>query len=125
MKLALLIILLLGLFWNTALAQEQGFVYVDKQVQIVTDLSNSQDRFQSFAYIVQVKDSDGVTVSLAWITGSLSPNQHLSPALSWTPEKAGVYVAEIFVWNSITNPEPLSPPLYLEIEVRENIEHEG
>ena len=125
MKLALLIILLLGLFWNTALAQEQGFVYVDKQVQIVTDLSNSQDRFQSFAYIVQVKDSDGVTVSLAWITGSLSPNQHLSPALSWTPEKAGVYVAEIFVWDSITNPEPLSPPLHLEIEVRENIEYEG
>jgi len=125
LKLALLIILLLGLFWNTALAQEQGFVYVDKQVQIVTDLSNSQDRFQSFAYIVQVKDSDGVTVSLAWITGSLSPNQHLSPALSWTPEKAGVYVAEIFVWDSITNPEPLSPPLHLEIEVRENIEYEG
>jgi len=125
LKLALLIILLLGLFWNTALAQEQGFVYVDKQVQIVTDLSNSQDRFQSFAYIVQVKDSDGVTVSLGWITGSLSPNQHLSPALSWTPEKAGAYVAEIFVWDSITNPEPLSPPLQLEIEVRENIEHEG
>lgn len=120
MNIVLLIILLFGSFWSLAFAEEQGFVYVDKQVQIVTDLSNSQDRAQSFAYIVQVKDSDGVTVSLAWITGSLSPNQHLSPSLSWTPQKAGMYTAEIFVWDSITNPDPLSPPLQLEIEVREN-----
>ena len=110
---------------SSVLAEEKGFVYVDQQVQIVTDLSNSQDRFQNFAYIVQIKNSDGVTVSLAWITGSLSPGQNLSPALSWTPEKEGMYVAEIFVWNSITNPEPLSPPLQLEIEVREKQVHEG
>jgi hypothetical protein len=110
---------LFSLFLNTAIAEE-SFVFVDKQVQIVTDLTNSQDRAQNFAYIVQIKDSDGVTVSLAWITGSLSPNQRLSPALSWTPQKAGVYTAEIFVWESITNPAALSEPLHLEIEVREN-----
>ncbi len=121
----MIISLFFGLFWNIALAEEQGFVFVDQQVQIESDLTNAQDRFQSFAYIVQIKNSDGITVSLAWITGSLSPNQHLSPALSWTPERAGVYLAEIFVWDSITNPDPLSPPLHLEIEVRENTEHEG
>lgn len=120
MKTALLIIpLFFALFWNSALAQEKDFVFVDEQVRIESDLTNSQDRVQSFAYIVQIKDSDGVTVSLGWITGSLSPNQRLSPALSWTPEKAGVYLAEIFVWDSITNPDPLSPPLHLDIEVRE------
>jgi len=125
LNLTLLIIpLFFGLSWNVALAEEKGFVYVDQQVQIVTDLSNSQDRIQSFAYIVQIKNSDGITVSLAWITGSLSPNQSLSPALSWTPEKVGMYTAEIFVWDSITNPDPLSPPLHLEIEVRDT-EHEG
>jgi hypothetical protein len=110
---------LFSLFLNTAIAEE-NFVFVDKQVQIVTDLTNSQDKAQSFAYIVQIKDSDGVTVSLAWITGSLSPNQRLSPALSWTPQKVGVYTAEIFVWESITNPDPLSAPMNLQIEVREN-----
>ena len=127
MKLALLIIpLFLSLFWNTGLAEEQGFVFVDQQVQIVADLTNSQDRIQNFAYIVQIKDDEGVSISLAWITGALSPNQRLSPALSWTPDKAGMYTAEIFVWESITNPDALSPPLHLEIEVREKtVQHEG
>jgi len=127
LKLALLIIpLFLSLFWNTGLAEEQGFVFVDQQVQIVADLTNSQDRIQNFAYIVQIEDDEGVSISLAWITGALSPNQRLSPALSWTPDKAGMYTAEIFVWESITNPDALSPPLHLEIEVREKtVQHEG
>ena len=126
MKLALLILpLFFGLFWNIALAEEKDFVFVDQQVQIESDLSNSQDRFQNFAYLVQIKNDDGVTVSLAWITGSLSPNQRLSPSLSWTPENAGIYAVEIFVWESITNPDPLSPPLHLDIEVRDIVQHEG
>ena len=127
LKLALLIIpLFLSLFWNTGLAEEQGFVFVDQQVQIVADLTNSQDRIQNFAYIVQITDDEGVSISLAWITGALSPNQRLSPALSWTPDESGMYTAEIFVWESITNPDALSPPLHLEIEVREKtVQHEG
>ena len=127
LKLALLIIpLFLSLFWNTGLAEEQGFVFVDQQVQIVADLTNSQDRIQNFAYIVQIEDDEGVSISLAWITGALSPNQRLSPALSWTPDESGMYTAKIFVWESITNPDALSPPLHLEIEVREKtVQHEG
>jgi hypothetical protein len=35
------------------------------------DLVNGQDKNQSLAYLVQVQDGDGVTVSLAWITGQL------------------------------------------------------
>ena len=119
MKLALLVIpfLFVGMVFA-----EEDFIFVDQQIQIVSDLENSQDREQSFAYIVQIKNNEEVTVSLAWITGSLSPNQRLSPALSWTPQSAGMYTAEIFVWQSITNPEPLSVPLELDFEVRD---HEG
>ncbi len=106
--------------------KESNYIAVDKQVQIVADVTNGQDRIQHFAYIIQIQDENGVTISLAWITGSLSPNQRLSPALSWTPERAGIYTAEIFVWESITNPDAMSPPLHLEIEVREKtVQHEG
>ena len=115
------------MFWNVALAEDKrGYVLVDEQVEITSDITNSQDRIQNFAYIVQLKNDEGVTISLAWITGALSPNQRLSPALSWTPDKAGMYTAKIFVWESITNPDALSPPLNLEIEVREKtVQHEG
>ena len=100
------------------ISEENDHVSVDKQVQIVADVSNSQDKIQSFAYIVQIQDQNDVTVSLAWLTGALSPKQTLSPALSWIPEQQGDYTATIFVWESIDNPDALSPPLTLEINVR-------
>ena len=105
---------------NTPIQAEEDsdYIMVDKQVQIVAEVSNSQDKVQPFAYIVQIRDENEVTISLAWLTGSLSPKQMLSPALSWTPEKAGTYTATIFVWESIKNPEALSPPLVLQIKVR-------
>ena len=92
-------------------------VSVDQQVQITADLTNGQDREQPFAYLVQVQDDTGVTVSLAWITGSLSAGQSFSPALSWVPSTSGHYTATVFVWESVDNPTALSPPESVDITV--------
>ncbi|CAE6486890.1 hypothetical protein [Candidatus Nitrosotenuis uzonensis] len=92
-------------------------VSVDQQVQITADLTNGQDREQPFAYLVQITNEDGVTVSLAWITGSLAPGQSFSPALSWTPSEAGTYTGTVFVWESVENPTALSPPVSVDITV--------
>ena len=92
-------------------------VSVDQQVQISVDITNGQDRNQDFAYLLQVSDSNGVTVSLSWITGSLSSGQSLSPATSWIPTEIGTYTATAFVWESVDNPTALSPPTSAEIEV--------
>ncbi len=93
-------------------------VSVDQQVQISADLANGQDREQAFAYLVQIQDANGVTVSLAWITGSLSAGQSFSPALSWIPTEAGTYTATAFVWESVDNPTALSPPVSTTVNVR-------
>jgi hypothetical protein len=100
-----------------AFGNTQDEVSVDQQVQITADLTNGQDREQPFAYLVQIQDEDGVTVSLAWITGSLSAGQSFSPALSWTPTAAGTYTATVFVWESVDNPTALSPPEEVTIDV--------
>ena len=92
-------------------------VSVDQQVQISADLANGQDREQSFAYLVQIQDGNGVTVSLAWITGSLSAGQSFSPALSWIPTQAGTYTVTAFVWESVDNPTALSPPVSTTVSV--------
>jgi hypothetical protein len=92
-------------------------VSVDQQVQITADLTNGQDREQPFAYLVQIQDENGVTVSLAWITGSLSAGQSFSPALSWIPSTSGTYTATVFVWESVDNPTALSPPVSVDITV--------
>jgi len=92
-------------------------VSVDQQVQIAADVANSQGKEQAFAYLVQVQDGNGVTVSLAWITGSLNAGQSMSPALSWTPSAAGSYTATVFVWESVDNPVALSPTVSVGIDV--------
>ena len=92
-------------------------VNVDQQIQITADLANGQDRDQAFAYLVQLQDENGVTVSLSWITGSLAPGQSLNPAQSWTPTSAGTYNVQIFVWESVDNPDALSPPVSTTITV--------
>jgi len=92
-------------------------VAVDQQVQITCDVANGQDREQPFAYLIQIQDANGVTVSLAWITGSLSPGQSFSPALSWIPEGSGAFDVTAFVWESVDNPTALSPPQDISITV--------
>ena len=94
--------------WNTK---------VGKQVQITTDVTNGQDRSQSFAYIVQIQNQDGIVYSLSWITGTLDAGQSLSPSQSWMPTTPGTYTAQIFVWASVDNPDALSPPLSMKIIV--------
>ena len=101
-------------------SQNEDNVIVDKQVMVVADLSNGQDRSQNFAYIVQIQDQNNLVISLSWLTGSLTPGQTFSPALSWTPTVSGMYTIEIFVWESIKNPDALSAPLLLSIDVVEN-----
>ena len=92
-------------------------VSVDQQVQIAADVANAQNKEQAFAYLVQVQDASGVTVSLAWITGSLNAGQSMSPALSWTPSASGSYTATVFVWESVDNPMALSPTVSVDISV--------
>jgi hypothetical protein len=80
--------------------QVSNQVNVNQHVQITTDIKNNQEKIQKFVYIVQVKNQNGVVVSLGWINGlSLEPQQTFSPALSWTPLVSDEYYVEIFVWD--------------------------
>lgn len=93
--------------------------FVDEQIMIMADISNNQDVQQNFAYITQVKNDKDVVISLSWLTGSLSPRQSFSPAQSWIPKESGNYLIQVFVWESIGNPEALSPPLSMTVNVHE------
>ncbi len=98
--------------------KQLSYILVDQQVLIVADVTNALMTQQPFTYIVQIEDDTGAVVSLGWISGSLSPKQMLSPALSWTPLYPGTYRATVFVWEAINIPSPLSPSIFLDIEVR-------
>ena len=105
--------------YSVSLANSEWESLVDTQVQITADLTNNQNRVQPFAYLVQIQNEDGVTVSLSWITGALEPGQFMNPSQSWTPTNPGKYTAQIFVWESVDNPDALSVPLTVKINVVE------
>ncbi|MEK6877261.1 MAG: hypothetical protein AABZ49_01390 [Thermoproteota archaeon] len=105
--------------YSVNLANNEWEALVDTQVQIAADLTNNQNRAQPFAYLVQIQNENGVTVSLSWITGSLEPGQFMNPSQSWTPTNTGKYTAQIFVWESVDNPDALSVPLTIKINVVE------
>jgi len=104
---------------TTQIVSQEKTLLVDEQIMIMTDISNNQDVQQNFAYITQVKNDDHGVISLSWLTGSLSPRQMFSPAQSWTPTESGIYHIQVFVWESITNPEALSPPLSMTVNVND------
>ncbi|MBS1268486.1 MAG: hypothetical protein MAG458_01215 [Nitrosopumilus sp.] len=104
---------------TSEISSEKKYHVVDEQIMIVADISNSQNTQQPFAYLTQVTNDDDVVVSLSWLTGSLSPKQSLSPAQSWMPTESGLFTIEIFVWESIDNPEALSPPLSMTVNVHQ------
>ena len=98
--------------------KQLSYILVDQQVLIVADVTNALMTQQPFTYFVQIEDDARAVVSLGWLSGTLSPNQMLSPALSWTPLYPGTYRATVFVWEGIDNPSPLSPSISMDIEVR-------
>ena len=102
---------------STAIPSGEKTHYVDEQIMVMADISNNQDVPQNFAYLTQVRNDQDVVISLSWLTGSLSPRQSFSPAQSWTPNEPGVYHIQVFVWESIDNPEALSPPLEMSVHV--------
>ncbi len=101
------------------ISSQEKIHFVNEQIMIMADISNNQDVQQDFAYITQVKNDKDVVISLSWLTGSLSPRQSFSPAQSWIPNESGNYHIQVFVWESIDNPEALSPPLSMTVIIRE------
>ncbi len=81
-------------------------VSVGQAVMIETKLASNFETTEEVTYISQVKNADGVTVALSWITSTLASGQALELAVSWTPEEPGDYTAEIFVWKSVKDPQP-------------------
>ncbi|MGH9877967.1 MAG: hypothetical protein ACRD5H_10035, partial [Nitrososphaerales archaeon] len=81
-------------------------VTVGQAVMIEAGVTSNFETTEEVTYISQVKNADGITVALSWITSTLASGQELELAVSWTPEEPGEYTAEIFVWKSVKDPQP-------------------
>ncbi|MFY3740426.1 MAG: hypothetical protein HMLIMOIP_000864 [Candidatus Nitrosomirales archaeon] len=92
---------------------------VDVPLGVKAELANTSSNKVIMSYIVQVKDSDGITVFLTWIEDlPLPANDNAKPAIFWTPTASGTYTIEGYVWKSLNEPLALSSPVSMSIKIR-------
>ena len=89
----------------------------DIQMQMVGTIENEIIYDQEFIYFFQIKNSKDTIISLSWIQGKLSPNQILEISQSWIAPNSDNYVLETYVWNSLNELTPMSPPTFTTIFV--------
>lgn len=77
-------------------------------VVIQSVLRNNQETQETFAYLVQIKDSNGIVVKLESVEGVIPSGKSFTVGVSWIPEITGTYSAETFVWKSMNEAVPLS-----------------
>ncbi len=77
---------------------------------IQAQVCNNDSRSHTFAFIVQIKNANGVVVAINWIQDfTLAAGACAIPGVSWTPDSRGTYTIQVFVWESLANPIALSP----------------
>ncbi|MGY5152298.1 MAG: hypothetical protein ACW9XA_08525 [Candidatus Nitrosopumilus sp. bin_6a] len=93
-------------------------INVDQQIQIAADITNNQEKSQKFSYLVQVKNSEGIVVDVAWFSGELNPQQKWNTSVFWEPQQAGEFTAEIFLWEGFpVNHKALAKSVNIQISV--------
>lgn len=84
-------------------------VMTGDEVTISSEVKNNGERDLHVFYIVQVKDDYGNTIFIDWQDKAMGVNEMFRFSISWTPELHGEYGLEIFAWDDMENPTPLSP----------------
>jgi len=91
---------------------------IELPVQIVADISNPQDRDQSFFYLVEITSGGLQVPPILSISGSLTAGQSFSPSIQWTPS-SGSYQIKAQVFDGILKQNPLAPELLLDVIIEE------
>ncbi len=76
----------------------------EQVLQVVADITNSDDYSQDFIYMVEVKNDENTIVQPAkWITGTLNSKQTLNVGLSWIPKETGQFRATISTGTGVNS----------------------
>ncbi|MFQ5970571.1 MAG: hypothetical protein ACE5J2_08785 [Nitrososphaerales archaeon] len=82
---------------------------VGEVIGIKSAISSNANEDINFTYLVQIKDSNDFTLFLISLDGiTVKPEEVIEPSIFWISDTAGELEIEVFVWQSINNPVPLS-----------------
>jgi hypothetical protein len=94
--------------WFVILSSPTG-PRVGHNIGIVAETTSVEQKDQQLTFIVQIKNDLGTTVFLKWLTKTLLANDTTRFSIIWIPESEGEYDIEVFAWDDMNDPIPLSP----------------
>ena len=63
----------------------------------------------TFEFLVLIRDEEGITQFLEFVTQTADPAELVTAAIDWQAMKKGRHMIQIFAWENIEAPSPLSP----------------
>lgn len=82
---------------------------VDSQALLQVDMENMNDEPQPYVVLMEVRDSDDVTIYLQFQKGQLAPESSTQVGISWIVDSTGDYQVRSFVLSDFNNPVIISP----------------
>ena len=90
-----------------SLGQQVQEISLGTLIGIESEILNDSSKKATFTYVVQIKDSDGMTVFMSMVRNIIVfPDESLNPSVFWLCENNGNYTVEVFVWENMQNPIP-------------------
>ncbi len=87
----------------------QDQVSVGNQVFISTMLANMYaEQTQRFLVFIEVRDSDGASRQISWVSSVVKGDGLIEITASWVPDRAGTYDLRTFALSDFENLEVLS-----------------
>jgi hypothetical protein len=87
------------------------------QLGLSTIIENNSNVEQSFVALIEVRDASGITVYLAWQTGTLEPSGSAPIEVSWTPVSSEDFEIRTFAITGFAEGEVLSQIATTSIQV--------
>jgi len=84
-------------------------VKIGANATIMASITNAKLGEQPFVFIVQVIDARGFTSELSFVTGKIMPEQSMNINHMWIPSASGTYTVRVFVWDTLIQPQVLTP----------------
>lgn len=97
---------------------QDNMLHTGEPVGFSSVIANHSAGEKRFTYVVRVLDQNNKIQSQSGMSANIVPNQSLTVAESWTPQKAGTYTVQTVLLNGYLLASPLTDVIQTNIVVK-------
>ena len=98
-------------------SEESDEISAGQQLTLSSTVTSPSPAELAFVAIMEVRDSEGITVFIGWQSGTLHPESPGEIGMSWIPQDRGDYQVRTFIISDLIDPQVLSAVTLSEVTV--------